>query len=77
MSQQALAAEERAIVDYDARIRQAEGCGDIGLKVALENQVADETRHKEEIERILAGWNELNLEPARNEERWQDDGGQR
>jgi hypothetical protein len=53
MSQQALAAEERAIVDYDARIRQ------------------------EEIERILAGWNELNLEPARNEDRWQDDGGQR
>jgi hypothetical protein len=24
--------------------------------VTLENQVADETRHKEEIERILAGW---------------------
>jgi bacterioferritin len=77
MLEQALAAEEQAIVDYDARIRQAEGCGDIGLKVALENQVADETRHKEEIERILAGWNELNLERARNEDRWQDDGGQR
>jgi|GEM_PF-73738 len=77
MLEQALAAEEQAIVDYGARIRQAEGCGDIGLKVALENQVADETRHKEEIERILAGWNELNLERARNEDRWQDDGGQR
>jgi bacterioferritin len=77
MLEHALAAEEQAIVDYDTRIRQAEGCGDIGLKVALENQVADETRHKEEIERILAGWNELNLERARNEDRWQDDGGQR
>jgi len=75
MLEQALTAEERAIADYNARIRQAEGSGDIGLKVALENQVADETRHKEEIERILAGWNELNLERARNEDRWQDDGG--
>jgi bacterioferritin len=75
MLEQALAAEEQAIADYTARIRQAEDSGDIGLKVALENQVADETRHKEEIERILAGWNEVNLERARNEDRWQDDGG--
>jgi bacterioferritin len=77
MLEHALAAEVRAIADYTARIRQADGFADIGLKVALENQVADETRHKEEIERILAGWNELNLERARNEDRWQDDGGQR
>jgi bacterioferritin len=54
----ALAAEEEAIVDYNARIRQAEGIGDFGLKVDLENQVADETRHKEELERIIAGWDE-------------------
>ncbi len=52
----ALAAEEQAIADYTARIRQARVCGEIGLKVALENQVADETRHKDELERILAGW---------------------
>lgn len=58
MLMHALTAEKQAIVDYDARIRQAEAFGDIGLKVALENQVADETRHKEEIERILAGWGE-------------------
>ena len=77
MLEHALAAEVQAIADYEARIREAEGFGDIGLKVALENQVADETRHREEIERILAGWNELNLERARNEDRWQDDGGQR
>jgi len=25
--------------------------------VNLESQVSDETRHKEEIERILVGWN--------------------
>lgn len=60
MLEQALAAEKQAIADYGKRIRQAEGLGDIGLKVGLENQVADETRHKEEIERILFGWNELN-----------------
>ena len=56
MLKQALAAEKQAIMDYNQRIRQAEAFGDIGLKVDLENQVADETRHKEELERILAGW---------------------
>jgi bacterioferritin len=54
----ALAAEEQAIADYNARLRQAEGFGDFGLKVELENMVADETRHKEELERIIAGWDE-------------------
>lgn len=53
---QALAAEEQAIGDYNARIRQAESFGDLGLKADLESQVADETRHKEELERIIAGW---------------------
>ena len=52
----ALDAETHAIADYTTRIGQAEVCGEIGLKVALENQLADETRHKEEIERIIAGW---------------------
>jgi bacterioferritin len=56
MLQNALAAEKQAIADYGERLRQAEGYGDIGLKVALENQIADETRHKEELERILTGW---------------------
>src|SRR6478736_8034790 len=59
MLEQALAAEKQAIADYGKRIRQAESLGDIGLKVGLENQVADETRHKEELERILVGWNDL------------------
>jgi bacterioferritin len=56
MLKHALAAEEQAIADYSARIRQAETFGDLGLKVALENQIADETGHKEELERIIAGW---------------------
>jgi len=76
MLEQALKAEKQAIADYGARIGQAVAFGDIGLKVGLENHIADETRHKEEIERILADWNEPNLEGSRNEGRWQDDGGQ-
>ncbi len=58
MLEHALAAEKQAIADYDQRLRQADAIGDVGLKVSLENQVADETRHKEEIERVLAGWDE-------------------
>jgi bacterioferritin len=76
MLEHALRSERQAIADYGERIRQAETFGDIGLKVALENQVADETGHKEEFERILVGWNEVNRERIRNEDRWQDDGGQ-
>jgi len=58
MLEQSLAAEEQAIADYKRRIRQAKRYGDLGLKVDLESQVADETRHMEEIQRILAGWDE-------------------
>jgi bacterioferritin len=58
MLEHALAAEKLAIVDYTERLNQAEAFGDIGLKVSLENQLADETRHKEELERVLAGWDE-------------------
>jgi bacterioferritin len=56
MLEQALAAEKQALADYDERLRQADAFGDVGLRVSLENQIADETRHKEEIERVLAGW---------------------
>ncbi len=56
MLENALAAEKQAISDYEERIRQAETLGEVGLKVNLETQVSDETRHKEEIERILVGW---------------------
>jgi bacterioferritin len=58
MLEQALVAERQAVADYNARVRQAAGCGDFGLKADLETQVADETRHKEELERIIAGWDE-------------------
>jgi bacterioferritin len=72
----ALREEVQAIADYTTRIGQAEACGELGLKVALENLLADETRHKEELERIIAGWCEFDFEGTRSEGRWQDDGGQ-
>lgn len=56
MLQNALAAEKQAIADYGERVHQAEEFGDIGLKVALGNQLADESRHKGELERRLTGW---------------------
>jgi len=76
MLEQARTAETQAIAHYKKRILQADAYGDIGLKVGLENHIADAMRHKEEFERILAGWNEQNRERVRNEDRWQDDGGQ-
>ena len=51
-----VAADKKAIADYNERLKQAEAFGDVGLRVDLENQISDETRHKEEIEQILAGW---------------------
>ena len=56
MLQEALKTEIQVIEDYHQRIEHAEAFGDIGLKVDLENQVADETRHKEEVQLILSGW---------------------
>jgi bacterioferritin len=49
-------AERQAIADYTERLGQAEQVGDVGLKVQLENQIADETGHAEETERILRDW---------------------
>jgi bacterioferritin len=50
--------EKQTIDNYNLRIQQAEAFGDIGLRVELEDFVADETRHKERIEQILKGWDE-------------------
>ena len=52
----ALQAEAETIGRYEDRIREADQLGQTGLRVVLEDFVADETNHKEEIERILAGW---------------------
>lgn len=68
----ALDAEIQAIADYTTRIGQAAACGELGLKVELENQLADETRHKEELERIIAGWYGCDPERDLDEPRLQD-----
>jgi bacterioferritin len=46
-------AEVDTIQRYIKRIAQAESLGEIELKIQLENMIADETKHKEEIERLL------------------------
>jgi bacterioferritin len=56
MLELALAGENETIGRYTKRIAQAEAVGELALKVELENLVAEETRHKEDLERVLLGW---------------------
>ena len=56
MLELSLKAEKETIERYTKRIEQAEKAGEVGLKVELENLVAEETRHKEDLERVLVGW---------------------
>ena len=51
--EEVLKAETQAIEDYNQRIRQAEDLGDTGLKVQLEDQILDETNHREETAKLL------------------------
>jgi len=52
----ALEAEKKAVAGYKERAQQADEFGDVGLKVQLEDMVRDETKHREQIERILRDW---------------------
>ena len=56
MLQLALRAEQDTIDRYTQRIKQADALGELGLRVELENLLAEETRHKEDLERILFEW---------------------
>ncbi len=56
MLEAVLQAEREAINDYSERAMQAAEFGDKGLSVQLEDMVVDETRHAEEVERILRDW---------------------
>lgn len=49
----ALKAEKETIVRYEERKKQAADLGLTELVVELEDMIADETHHKEEIERLL------------------------
>lgn len=53
MIENVLDAEVRTIVAYSERVKQAEEFGDLGLANDLQDIVSDETRHKEEAEKLL------------------------
>lgn len=56
MLQNALRGEEDTIARYSKRIDDAEDADELAIKVQLEDLVVDETRHRDDIRRILAGW---------------------
>ena len=58
MLEESLKSEKETIERYTRRIAQAEAAGEVGLKIDLEGLVSDETRHKDDLERILYGWRE-------------------
>ena len=47
-----IAAERQVIANYTRRIAQAEAFGDKGLAIRLEDMLAEETDHAEELERL-------------------------
>lgn len=49
-------AEADAVRRYTERAQQAEAAGEVALKVQLENFIADEQTHLQEVEQILADW---------------------
>ncbi len=48
--------EREAILEYRERAKQAELAGEIGLKLRLEDLIAEETDHMRDLEKILRGW---------------------
>ncbi len=48
--------ERDAVLEYRERAKQAELAGELGLKIRLEELLAQETDHTRELERILRGW---------------------
>lgn len=52
--QAALNSEKDTIERYEKRKKQADGMGYTELVVKIEDMIADETHHKEEIERLLS-----------------------
>lgn len=50
-----LKAEEETLARYRTRIEQAEAVGAIAVKLDIENLVADETKHADELRLLLRG----------------------
>lgn len=55
MLENVLKSETETVTRYVKRMKQAEEFGDYGLASELDDMIADETRHKEESEKILRG----------------------
>ncbi len=49
-------AEADTVRNYQQRIEQAEALGETGLKIQLEDMLNDETTHRDEVKKILDGW---------------------
>lgn len=58
MLRSVLEAESDALARYVERRRHAETLAETGLALALDGVIADETRHRDEIRLVLAGWSE-------------------
>jgi bacterioferritin len=52
----ALADEKATLKRYVERRTQAESLGEYGLVVEIDNMIADETRHRDELHLMLARW---------------------
>jgi bacterioferritin len=50
------ASELGALTRYKERVTQADALGEIALRVQLENFIADEQNHMQEVQQILADW---------------------
>jgi bacterioferritin len=56
MLETALQAELDTIDRYTRRLKQAEEAGEVAVKVQLEDLIVDESRHRDDIRRILKDW---------------------
>ncbi|MEX2582634.1 MAG: ferritin-like domain-containing protein [Gemmatimonadota bacterium] len=56
MLENALAAEVDTIKRYTKRLDQAAAAGELAIKIELEDLVVDESRHRDDIRRILKDW---------------------
>lgn len=49
-------AEAGTVENYKKRLEQAEEYGDVGLQSRIEDMIADETTHRDEVKKMLEGW---------------------
>lgn len=48
--------ERESILEFRERAKQADTAGELGLKIGLEQLVAEKTNQMRDLERILRGW---------------------